>query len=144
MRGLALAIALAVVPAQIQAATVTAIRTLPAGTIIADGDLAVSSGPDNDPANIVDPQAAVGLQARTTIYEGRPIVAANLLKPTLVERNSLVTVTYTSDGLSISTEGRALGRGGAGDTVRVLNIASRVTLNATINPDGTLSVVARP
>ncbi|AXC48572.1 flagella basal body P-ring formation protein FlgA [Paracoccus suum] len=142
MRAEILALLMGIVaPAVSQAASLTALRTLPAGTVIAEDDLALSPAAVG---GIEDPAAAIGRQARTTIYEGRPLLAANLTNPTLVERNALVTVLYTRDGLSISTEGRALGRGGAGETIRVLNIASRVTLTATVNPDGTLSVVTRP
>lgn len=119
-----------------------AARTLPAGTVIASGDIAglPAEGLGEGPPDL---SAVVGQQVRTTVYEGRPIEPANLVRPILVERNAQVLVTYTAGSLSISTEGRALGRGAAGDTVPVLNIASRVTLSARINPDGTLSVVNR-
>lgn len=138
----ALALLLAGLAGPAGAGTLIATRTLPAGTVLAPEDVTLTG-------NIIEPDdsdraaAAIGRQARIAIYEGREVLPANLISPTLVERNAIVTVTYASGGLSISTEGRALGRGGAGDTIRVLNLASRVTITAQINPDGTLRVVSR-
>lgn len=82
------------------------------------------------------PQEAVGLEARIAIYEGRPIRASDVAAPALVERNQIVTLLYISAGLTISTEGRALDRGGAGDRIRIMNLASRVSVTAEIAPDG--------
>lgn len=142
MRALILAglTCLAAMPAT--AATVVATRTLAAGTVIAPDDVTLD-GTILSATDAAAAEAVIGRQVRIAIYEGRAVEAGNLTSPTLVERNALVTVTYTSAGLSISTEGRALGRGGAGDSIRVLNIASRATITALINPDGTLSVVSR-
>lgn len=143
MRRLALALAIAGLPAAAPAGIVAA-RTLPAGTVIEAGDISIAALPDGLADDAADPARIIGRQARTTIYEGRPVQPANLVTPTLVDRNALVTVIYTAGALSISTEGRALGKGGAGDTIPVLNVASRVTLSARINPDGTLTVLPRP
>lgn len=122
------------------AAAVTARHTLAAGTILVHGDLALDPKAEGD---LADPSDAVGRQLRSIVYEGRPIPMASLVAPVLVDRNQLVVLSYVSGGLTITTEGRALGRGGAGDTIRVLNTASRVTVTATIQPDGTLAVVQR-
>lgn len=137
MRALLLIAALAT-PGAVWAGSLAALRTLPAGSLIAPDDVgfnAALSGGLDDPAQVI------GKETRVTVYEGRPILAASLIAPTLVDRNQIVTVGWSRGGLSIQTEGRALGRGGAGDVIRVLNIASRVTVSARINPDGTLSVV---
>ena len=48
------------------------------------------------------------------IYAGRPVRPGDLGPPALVERNQLVPLVYQPGGLAISTEGRALGRGGGG------------------------------
>ncbi|MEM9126779.1 MAG: flagella basal body P-ring formation protein FlgA, partial [Pseudomonadota bacterium] len=42
--------------------------------------------------------------------------------------------------LSITTEGRALGRGAAGDRIRVMNLSSRTTVTGLIRPDGQIEV----
>ncbi len=119
-------------PAQ---AAITAARDLPAGTIIAPSDLAWI---EEVPGGIDDPALAIGKQARVAIYEGRPVVAGALRAPVLISRNQIVRVAFDSGPLRIETEGRALSEGAAGDVVRVMNLTSRNTISAVINPDGTL------
>ena len=119
-------------PAQ---ATITAARDLPAGTIIEASDLAWI---EEVPGGIDDPALAVGKQARVAIYEGRPVVATALRAPVLVSRNQIVRVAFDSGPLRIEAEGRALSEGAAGDVVRIMNLTSRNTISAVINPDGTL------
>ena len=71
---------------------------------------------------------------------GRPILASQLGAPALVERNQLVRMTYAEGALRIATEGRALDRAGAGEPVRVMNLASRQTVTGTVAPDGSIEV----
>ncbi len=116
-----------------------AARTLPAGTILTAADVALAPTPRAGPL----PPDVIGRQTRVAIYQGRPILAAQLATPTLVARNQLVTLAYESAALRIETEGRALGAGGAGDVIRVMNLSSRATISARINPDGTVTVASR-
>jgi flagella basal body P-ring formation protein FlgA len=54
----------------------------------------------------------------------------------LVERNAIVTMEYRKGALTILAEGRALGAGGMDDRVRVMNISSRVTIEARVTGAG--------
>ena len=47
---------------------------------------------------------------------------------------------YASGPLRIVTEGRALDRAGAGEPVRVMNLASRQTVTGTVAADGSIEV----
>ena len=127
---------LALMPAAALADELVAIQNLPAGTILAPGDFAVAPGPRQGPA----PAEALGRQLRTAVYEGRPVSAGHLTAPTLVSRNQLVTLAYENAALRIETGGRALGAGGEGDIIRVMNLSSRATLMARVNADGTVAV----
>lgn len=82
----------------------------------------------------------VGLEARNTIYAGRPVRLGDVGAPALIERNQIVVVTFTANGLWIRTEGRSLSRAGAGDRARVMNLSSRTTVSGTVMPDGTVNV----
>jgi flagella basal body P-ring formation protein FlgA len=82
----------------------------------------------------------VGQEARVALYAGRPILFDSIGPPALVDRNEIVTLRYESGGLVISTAGRVLQRGGAGDRVRVMNLASRATLFGFVQTDGSISV----
>lgn len=109
------------------AADVFAKRTLRVGTIIGPGDLQVRGA---DETGAVDEM--VGLELRRAVYAGHRVTGAHLGTPTLVRRNEIVAMTYRSGALGIRTEGRALTRGGQGETVDVMNLSSRQTVRAVV------------
>jgi flagella basal body P-ring formation protein FlgA len=84
--------------------------------------------------------AVLGLEARRAIYPGRAVMRGALGTPALVDRNQMVALIYAYGGLRITAEGRALGRGAAGERIRVMNVDSRTTLFGTIAPDGSVLV----
>lgn len=128
MRGLVVLLLLA---APVQAEVVLAARTLRAGTPITAADIVVS--PDAAPLGAASqPDQAIGQEARVTLYAGRPIPLSGLAPPALVERNQLVTLIFRRGGLDIRADGRALGRGAAGDEIRIMNLGSRSTIFGTI------------
>ena len=116
------------------AETLVASRTLPAQTVIQVTDLALKDitidGGETDPALFV------GMETRVALYAGRPIRATDVGFPAVVDRNQLIPLVYDHGGLLIRTEGRALGRAGPGEVIRVMNMASRNTVSARIGEDG--------
>ena len=102
-------------------------RTLRVGTILTAGDLQVRNG--GDPI-VLDQM--LGQEVRHAVYAGHRITAAHIGPPTLVHRNEVVAMTYRTGALGIRTEGRALTRGGAGEVVDVMNLASRQTVRAVV------------
>lgn len=117
-------------------------RTIRATEIIAETDLALGEG--TVPGALSDPAMAIGQEARVTLYAGRPIRAEDIGPPAIIERNQIVPLAYGSGGLSILTEGRAMARGGAGDVIRVMNLASRTTVTGQILPNGTVTIRTSP
>lgn len=120
------------------AETLVAARTVRAQTVLAAEDLALIR--ETVPGMLVDPLQALGQEARITLYAGRPIRPGDIGPPAIVDRNQIVPLAYHAGGLSILTEGRALMRGGVGDTIRVMNLASRSTISGRILADGTVTV----
>ncbi len=120
------------------AESVVATRTIRAKAVVAAEDLTLVSA--ELPGALNDPSMAVGLEARVSIYAGKPVRPGDLGPPTLVDRNQLVRLIYVAGGLAISTEGRSLGRGSEGDDVRVMNLGSRNTVSGRIGPDGAVYV----
>lgn len=114
--------------------TVVAARTIPANAMIMPEDVAVDA--QTIPGGIAAMSDVVGMEARVALFAGRPIKAGDIGYPAVVERNQIITLMYQSNGLVIATEGRALGRAGPGDTIRVMNINSRATVSARIGVDG--------
>ncbi|MGF1659863.1 MAG: flagellar basal body P-ring formation chaperone FlgA [Rubrimonas sp.] len=113
-------------------------RAIRAGETIGPGDVALGAAPAF--GAVTDPADAVGLEARQTIYRGHPVIAANLAPPALVERNQIVTMTYAHGALTITAEGRALERAGAGEKLRVMNLDSRMTVTAIVSGPGQVEV----
>lgn len=120
------------------AESVVALRTVHARSIIAANDMTIV---DAEIAGAVtDPLLIAGLEARITVFAGRPIRADDFAAPGLVDRNQIVSLIYAIGALNITTEGRALGRAGAGETVRVMNLSSRATVTGTVTGAGVVSV----
>ena len=117
-----------------------ATHTIRAQTILTAEDFATVDA--DIPGALSDPAAVIGLEAKVTIYAGRPLTATAVGAAALVERNQTVSLVYSAGGLFILTEGRALSRGGAGDVIKVMNMSSRTTVNGTVRTDGTVSVTS--
>lgn len=84
----------------------------------------------------------IGQEARVALYPGRPFGVDDIGPPAVVSRNQLVRLTFHSNGLEITTEGRALERGASGDRIRIMNLSSRATLTGWVQADG--SIIVRP
>jgi flagellar basal body P-ring formation protein FlgA len=127
-----------VLPGMAMAESVVATRTIRAQSVIeADDVTLVGAAIPNAIGNLAD---AVGQEARVSIYAGRPILTSDLSAPAVVDRNQIVPLAYQSGALAILTEGRALARGGVGDVIRVMNLASRSTVSGRVAADGTVHV----
>lgn len=116
------------------AETLVAARTIPAQSIITAEDFTAS--PQVIPGGVTNPAAIIGMETRVALYAGRPIRPGDVGFPAVVERNQIIVLVYQQGGLAISTEGRALSRGGPGELIRVMNLSSRATVTARIGVDG--------
>lgn len=63
-----------------------------------------------------------------------------LAPPAIINRNQIVGAFFKGKGLRIATEVRALERGGVGDYIRVMNLASRATIFGQVLPDGSIQI----
>jgi len=129
-----LAFLLALLAPCAMADTVVAIRTIAANHIIGPDDLALRDGTVLGGES--DPGLFIGMEARVALYAGRPIKVGDVRAPAIVERNALLRLVFQNGGIVIQTEGRSLGRGAPGETIRVMNLSSRTTVMAVIGNDG--------
>lgn len=137
MRALALlTAALAAAPAL--AEIVVPVRTIRPHEVIEAVDIAMAEG--RAAGALTRLSQAVGKEARVALYAGRPLRAGDLGPPALVARNDTVMLIFSRNGLRITTEGRALDRAAAGETVRVMNLASRSTVTGRVRADGAIEV----
>lgn len=138
LRPLIATIALAMTGVMANADTLVAVRTIRSQTILTAADVTVVQ---NDlPGELNRPEQVDGLEARVVLYEGRAISSSDIGPAAIIDRNQIVTLVFAKGPLSIATEGRALARGGVGDTIRVMNLGSRNTVTGTVAPDGSVIV----
>lgn len=118
--------------------SMVATRTLPAQSVLSPDDFTMVKA--EIPGALTDPAMALGKETKVILYAGRPILQGDLAAPALIKRNQKVSIIFQSHGLMISTDGRALERGAAGDLIHVMNLSSRLTVTGLIGPDGSVSV----
>ena len=94
-------------------------------------------------AAVADTSAIVGQAAVRTLRAGVPIAARDLTAPLIVQRNEIVTMVLRSGRLLLTTKGRALADGAEGDTVSVINNASKRIVEGRVMADGSIEVEVR-
>lgn len=114
------------------------VRTIRAKEIIGAADLVTKEV--SVAGALSDPHEVVGQEARVALYPGRPVRAGDIGPPAIVGRNDIVTLVFKQGPLRIMTEGRSLGRGAAGETIRAMNLSSRTTVSGRIQTDGSIEV----
>jgi flagellar basal body P-ring formation protein FlgA len=145
MRHLALLIAsLALVAAPAAAADVPAVfakRTLRVGALVTAADVELQSLAEHRAAGVATSlEAVVGQEVRRNLYANRPVMTEDVGAPTVVHRNSLVTIAYASGSLQLTALGRAIDSAGLHEPIRVVNIDSRVTVVGKVTGPGTVRV----
>jgi len=120
-------VAEAAAPAQpiLEPKPVLAAHHLRPGDILHGSDLVT----EGDPKEL---DFFVGMQLKRAVYAGKVITASDVGLPTVIERNAIVSLEFVRGPLMIATEGRALDAGAVGDTVRVMNLNSKVILTAVV------------
>ncbi len=123
----------------VEAAVLT--RGVERNEVLKVSDISVERRPKaevgNDAANGA---RAVGMQMRKAMRAGQPLRVADLGKPDRVTRDQNVTLIYESPGLYLTGRGKALENGSEGDTVNVLNLQSKRTVQGVVIGPGQVSV----
>lgn len=137
--------AVAVGPAAASEVTaVFATRTLRVGALVTPQDVALRALPERRAAGVATRlEEVVGREVRRNLYAERPISPDDLGAPTLVHRNSLITLVYHRGNIQLTTVGRALDSAGLQETVRVVNVDSRATVLGTVLAPGVVGVGGR-
>jgi flagella basal body P-ring formation protein FlgA len=121
-------------------------RALARGDVVRASDVSIARRPKSEVSG--EPPAApnevIGLSARRPVRLGAPLRVADLMKPELVQRNETVTLQYLVPGVVLTLRGKALESGAEGDTVSVLNIQSKRTVQGTVSGLGRVTVNAAP
>jgi flagella basal body P-ring formation protein FlgA len=116
-------------------------RPIRAGQIVAPDDLAHKHGDLTSlPAStLTDPTQAIGHHSRYAIAAGKPLRATMLRIPPAVQQGQTVKVVSSGTGFSVTNEGRALNRAGAGESVKV-RLKSGQVVTGIAQPGGVVEV----
>jgi flagellar basal body P-ring formation protein FlgA len=129
--------------------TGTAIETIDAvtvehpvehGEVLKLSDLTVERRPKAEGPAIGDIHAVAGLAARHELRPGQPLHTADLMKPTVVQRNDTVTIVYEAPGITLTLRGQAQDAGALGDTINVLNAQSKRVVQGVVTGPGRVTV----
>jgi flagellar basal body P-ring formation protein FlgA len=112
------------------------------GAVLKESDVLIERRPRAGVARgtITDRAQAVGLAARDALEPGRPLRAAQLMKPEMVQRHEQVTLIYEVPGIILTVRGKAAEGGAEGDTISVLNEQSKRTVQGVITGPGRVVV----
>lgn len=124
----------------VEAAVVT--RALARGDMIRPGDFAIERRPKAEFANEPPAPAAtvVGQAAKRAVRAGQSLRPADLMKAEIVQRNETVTLTYEVPGVVLTMRAKALDSGAEGDTISLLNIQSKRTIQGVVTGPGHVTI----
>lgn len=116
-------------------------RALRVGALVTAADVELRPLPDHRAAGVASSlDAVIGHEVRRNLYVNRPVLNEDVGVPTVVHRNSLVTLAYGNGGLELTAMGRAIDSAGLHELIRVVNIDSRVTVVGKVTGPGTVRV----
>jgi flagella basal body P-ring formation protein FlgA len=117
-------------------------RPMAPGEKVAAGDvtwtaIASAAFPAGD---IMDPQEMIGRTPRRPLTAGQPLRPVDLQVPIVIKRNDPVLIVLERPGIYLTAEGKALDEGGRDAVIRVVNVQSNRTIDATVLESGKVAV----
>jgi flagella basal body P-ring formation protein FlgA len=89
---------------------------------------------------VIDPQRLVGMTPRSRLRAGEPIRDGEIRAPVIVARNSTVTIVLQTGNMTLTAQGRANEDGAKGDSIRVVNLQSKKTIEAVVTGNDLVTV----
>ena len=72
----------------------------------------------------------IGMAARRPLREGDTVLTRDVTAPIVIKAGDTVAVTYADDGVSLTLQGKAMANAAAGETLNILNTASKKAIEA--------------
>lgn len=111
-------------------------RNLNTGEIVQPQDLVwgkAAAAPIDAPRGA---DAVIGLAARRPLREGDAALAHDVTAPIVIKTGDTILVTWTDQGVTLTLQGKAASNAAVGESVNVLNTASRRIIEAVASgPD---------
>jgi flagella basal body P-ring formation protein FlgA len=100
-------------------------HSLMVGQIVQGSDLIwakAAAAPVDAPSSV---DAVIGMAARRPLREGDPVLVRDVSAPMVIKAGDAVLVTYQADAITLTLQARALTNAAVGDTLNVMNPASK-------------------
>jgi len=118
-------------------------RALNRGDVIKTSDVVVERRPKADSREAATSLSqTLGLSPRRQLRAGEVLRLSDLMRPDLVQRNEAVTLIYEVPGLVLTVRGKAVESGAQGDTIAVVNLQSKRTVQGTVTAPGQVTMAA--
>ena len=85
---------------------------------------------------------AIGMQMRHAMRSGQALRTIDLVKADLVTRDQAITLIYEAPGIYLTGRGKAIEAGTKGDTVSILNLQSKRTVQGVVVGPGQVAIIA--
>lgn len=112
------------------------------GDLLTAGDFVTQDVPAVQARALPRLKDIVGMEAARALQAGTMVRTSDVIRPQLVRRGEPVTIALRDGGLSITTAGRALGNGAAGEFVRIVSLSTNRTLDGVVEATGMVRVAA--
>ena len=121
-------------------------RSILPGETITAADISWIQYPSNRLGNraILSQQQLVGMTVRRAVRPEKPINSNEVMEPIIVAKGSSVTMVVRSGPILLTAAGRALENGSLGETIRILNAKSRLTVDAKVVSAGQVEISSGP
>jgi flagellar basal body P-ring formation protein FlgA len=107
-------------------------RSIAAGEVVQPQDLIwakAALAPADAPS---DPDALIGMAARRPLRAGGVATVRDVSALQVVKSGEVITLSFEAEGISLALQAKALSGGAPGDTINVLNVASKKTVQAVV------------
>lgn len=113
-------------------------RPLGRGDIIREADLETLEykGGNANKVFITEHADLLGMSLKRPMRAGVPLRGSDIMVPIVVAKGEIVTMAFESPGISLKTRGKSLDDGVQGARVRVINMQTNRTVEATVSAPG--------
>ncbi|WP_212522756.1 flagellar basal body P-ring formation chaperone FlgA [Actibacterium sp. MT2.3-13A] len=118
------------------------VRRLMPEEIIAEADLRVLRLPHGRVGSfaVTRVEDLVGMQVRSLLAQGRPVMAQSVQAPRIIDRGDKVAIRYTDGLLELTAPGRALADAHRGQEVKIVNLVSNASVVGIATAEGVVEV----
>ncbi len=112
---------------------VTAVRDLPAGTILSAADIRYADFQESPRSGVLfESNEALGRELTRNISAGSPLDSRAIRQPLLIARGDVVNVFSRIGGVQVRTDGRAMNEGARNDVITVQLLRYKEKLQARV------------